>query len=162
MIHGAIRVVTFLFAALAIPVGMLATPLSASADGPGRICETFGNFCAGSADVNPSTPVVERNPGREIVRQPVGGTVNGFPAVLLRFNANPNVCVGAANNREVVIVPCSVSSSAIWGLNTSSGHDRYLNAAARLYLSGHNAAGSQFFLAPLGTNGAFQQFDFLP
>jgi hypothetical protein len=150
-------------AALAIPAALFATPITASADGPGHICETFGSYCVGAPTLNRFDPVVEKLSGRLIDRDVIPNeTVGGHPKVKLRFNADSTKCVAAANSGNgVVIHPCD-GSGVDWGWDGTTGHDRYLNRETLLYLSGHNSLDSQFFLDCLGcTSGERQQFDFI-
>ncbi len=165
-------VVRFLFAAtaaLAIPAAMFAAPLPVSAATAFHMCESFGNYCVGSADLNFGTAVSERIPGRLIIHDSLGGFFDNLPTYLLRFNADPTKCVAAASNlSDVVIHACNGGLGVVWARdhNSSSGNDRWINREAsqakdtKEYLSGRNN-GSQFFLAPVGQTGAFQRFNFV-
>src|SRR5262249_51753831 len=153
MVRPAIRAVTRLLVILALPAAILAVPLPASA--ANHLCETFGNYCVGAANLDPFTPVAERNPGRDIDKNSIGGQVDGLPRYELAFSADPSKCVAAANNlNDVVIHPCNGGSGVVWGQDSSSGHLRFLNQevfnanGSRVYLCGHNN-GTQFLLRPL-------------
>lgn len=167
MIRKAIRAVTFLVAALAIPAAMLVAPVPAGAVDANfdtSIRETFGHrWCIGSDTTDLFAAVVERTcPGRKWDEVSLGNS-----QWLIELHSDPTKCI-AANNAEtkVVLHPCSGGFGVVWIRERSSaGHDLWLNRVSNLYLSGPDGSspGGQFFLDfRNGTAGELQQFDNVP
>jgi hypothetical protein len=172
MIRKASHVGAVLVAALGALAALLVTAPSAGAAPTPHICESFGSFCVGSANLDLFTAVTERNPGRDFTLIPLGTNFDGFPTFDIVFSADPSKCVAAANNlSDVVIHPCNGGEGVVWARNhQTNGHDRWINrrateaacssvtTCAEQELSGRDN-GTQFILRAEGTAGLFQQFD---
>ena len=157
-------------AALAIPVAMFTAPLPVSADAvANQLCEVNGSYCVNVPNFSLDTPVVEGLRGPAILPDSLGGYYQGYPTYLIRFNADLSKCVAAASDlKHVVIHACNGGTGVVWArVHISlSGYDRWINREASSnigtpeFLSGHDQGGSQYFLAPAGTTGAYQLFVF--
>jgi hypothetical protein len=164
MIRNTIRAATAALAALAIPAAIFTAP-PAGASTAFHMCETYGSYCVGSADLNLYTAVSERNPGRLIIPVSLGGEFDNYGTWLLEFNNDPSECVAAANNlSDVVIHPCNGGSGVVWARDNSSGNDKWINQEASeglgiWYLSGSDQ-GRDYFLDLLGVTGTYQAFHF--
>jgi hypothetical protein len=167
MIRNAVRAATVLLATLAIPTVLFAAPLPASAAGD-TLCETYGSYCVGSADLNLYTAMDERNPGRNLIETPLGGTYDGHPTYYIQFSADATKCVSAAtpNFVRVVIHACGANGTVWAKVDISTGVFRWISRYASeqfgspLDLGGFNS-GSNYFIDAVGVPGAFYSFSWI-
>jgi hypothetical protein len=145
------RAAALVLAAVAAPVAILAASPPARAATP-HLCETYGRYCLGSADLNVGTYVQERTPGRDLVLTPLGGRYDGHPTFLFQFSSDNSKCAGTQSpGGGSLIIQLSLATgqaaravaryTAALGLASRIG-DQYEQARAHDGLArGHHAVG---------------------
>jgi hypothetical protein len=111
--------------------------------------------------------VYERNPGRNLVQTPLGGTFDDAPTYLLQFSGDATKCVASANDLlSVEIRPCDGGTGIVWArVKDADNVYRWINRYATQnnvygatdYLSG-SGDGSRYQLRPFPTFGWYQRF----
>jgi hypothetical protein len=131
----------------------------------GRLCETSGSFCVGSATVDLFAVVSERNPGRTVDLIDQGTIFMQHEVYKIVLNVDPTKCVAAANDLSHVVIHSCGDSGVDWARDpNTNGHLRFFNREAtnalnsKQYLTGFDDGGD-FFLEPGGRAGFFYAFD---
>ena len=164
MIRKAIRTAVVSLAALAIPAGVLAAPLPASAVTSGSLCEAYSSQnCLNTANFNLYTPVTE---GKNNART-IDAVLQNGSTFKLEFNGDPSMCVASSNSHIAVVVKACSVSAALWTKGSSGGYDTWINQeatstwGANYYLTGIGVAGDQFSLQEWDeSTGDLQRYKF--
>jgi hypothetical protein len=163
------RAAALVLAAVAAPVAILAASPPARAATP-HLCETYGRYCLGSADLNVGTYVQERTPGRDLVLTPLGGRYDGHPTFLFQFSSDNSKCVGTQSpgGGSLIIQPCNGGIGIVWAqiyIGTASGNRsvyEYINRyesefyGDTRYLEGHNILNVAFGAFPTDSDGYYK------
>jgi hypothetical protein len=154
-----------MLATVASAAAMLVAPLPASAAGP-HLCETYGSYCLGSANLNLGTTVYETTPGRNLLQTSLGGTFDNHPTYELQFSADLSKCVASANDYDTVVIRACNDFGTVWArIKDDTNVYRWINRYATqhnsfgdtLYLSGYDT-GTTFEVRPLGQYGRLYKF----
>jgi hypothetical protein len=157
----AVTIIAVIMSFTAIPAaGIVANAAPALASGD--ICLTYGNGCAGGADIDIGSYVVLTSTGRRIdeVAQNYK-CCGGYEVFQLRFADNTARCIGVNGGIGVTVRDCSGGNTA--GVNWarepgSSGIVYWWNNPKQGYLSSDNYLGDGLFVS-FSSSGTYQAWN---